>query len=1751
MVAWPVWYLNFIILMVARFGEATDIGLLKSGTILPEAMGFAPSSEVCLGSSECTRVIIAPELDTSAYKLCSGLPHWSERFFAMQEPHKLYRHIPTAVPSLPMMSWHHQCCTAYGQVTRGPRGIKFIFKNVARIGEAANPGPFTIGTANPTGVLGKAHLLQELPAGDAECIWGLSETHLTKPGLDKFRFELKMKSADWRFHPGCHAPPLSPVPGTIGGKATGVGTLTKSPVRSLLNSWKPEDWATGRLQASAVFVQQNWVKVGVFYGFAKDAHTKSTLDRTDELLVNLTQRVVLASQGYRVIMGDFNCLTDAIPQFAIWRAHGFQELQEIAWHRWQRPIANTCKGKSVKDHVWVSPELASKLLQVHTDDTFFADHSLVYGIFSDLGRHEPVPIWLKPKPIPWETIQPDAMNAQHVPNGLSTYAQVFHALEDVAHKSLQAQKEIGLIAPQRGRGTTVMPTLARAPITPLRPSRSHEFQIQFQGENFQHTKWCRQLRRLQSYKVLAASALDSAPCIRHQQQLWASIRAAPGFPGGFPRSWQHRSCKNAGEPDILPSQPPDAVVARAIFANFAEEFRTLEKALLRHRRQLAAERRTHNSNLIYADVAKSRAIPVQTVVTKQVAYVTEVNHDGSAFQYAPNGFSCEQPVESSSGLLFAAEHVPGHIKLHKPAHLEPGDPVFQSTSVADRSAVFAAFVDLWKPMWTRHQDADPAKWNPFVQRLLSLPGAQIAMPITPITVTQWERAVANKKGRTATGPDGVSRTDLLRMPQALTAQFIEIVNAIDQDIQPWPQAALVGHISNVEKCPEASTPQQFRPITVLTLPYRVWASIRAKQCLQWLAQFAPEGMHGNVPGKSTVGVWWSLSMEIEAATQQGHQVSGFLTDLTKAFNNLPRAAVYACALHYGLPLAFVRSWHKSLSNLQRHFVVGGAVSGPVWGSNGYPEGDPLSVVAMVLLNLAMHSALSQTSPLTRVLTFVDNWEGISHDVTATHQTFLAMQHFADSVEVPLDHKKTVFWANNAADRKWLRDHDQPVVLHGSDLGGHLNYSRRFTNYTSRARIDKNAAFWGALTRSAAPTEQKLRAIATVAWPRCLHGIAGISLAGEHFGRLRAQAMASLKWNKKGASSTLQFGIGFTKVDPGFVALLDTVITFRLHSVPEVAFPVLSGLAQCPPRHFDPGPCGVFLSRLHEIQWSWDGNGFLIDHEGTPVHLIDSPIQFLKLRLRQGWERQVGFLLSERKDFGGLGWVDVEASQVSVPQSGEERGIIRSIQNGTFYTRDKQIHAGKVPSKDCPFCSAPDGLTHRIWECPHFEDLRANIPYDARAFLLQQPECTRLHSWMVQSSADSHWRATLSRHGRPPLPVFPPPPDDEVLHIFTDGGCLWPNKPRLRVASWAVVVASLSEDEYHPVASGLVPGPLQTSLRGELHAAITAFQYARRVRRKFTLWTDNQQVYARIRQYLTGDRGQPTPKNADHDLWGQLYTLVLQSRNLLFDVVKVVSHMDVADVSEPVDKWVIAGNAEADRLATEVLRHMPAHVAQALHTVQMQLQSRVHASTCFQRFLVAMGKRAIAAKEVIQQTDGNQWDELQRNPPAPNAPFSLHPLPDQLQAVHPHNLGPCFDPIAQWVRRLSTGPNLQGMWLCNYQLLVHFQSITGQIGFWYNRPKKEWLPADDLVREQGFDFCRFAAWLLAALKVFAKACDLPMTIQPNMPWGTCFRSWQRCIFIRAPVGDLSQVDSLLSARGPVALKTVQPLRSCTHFCPGRR
>ena len=108
--------------------------------------------------------------------------------------------------------------------------------------------------------------------------------------------------------------------------------------------------------------------------------------------------------------------------------------------------------------------------------------------------------------------------------------------------------------------------------------------------------------------------------------------------------------------------------------------------------------------------------------------------------------------------------------------------------------------------------------------------------------------------------------------------------------------------------------------------------------------------------------------------------------------------------------------------------------------------------------------------------------------------------------------------------------------------------------------------------------------------------------------------------------------------------------------------------------------------------------------------------------------------------------------------------------------------------------------------------------------------------------------------------------------------------------------------------------------------------------------------------------------------GTLFHLVHRASHLLLDVVKVVSHMDISQVEGEVDRWVVRGNATADRLASEVFLQVPAHAQKALDNAFAAWCLRKEVCEHLQKFVVAMGHRALSAKEEIREGDVERWED---------------------------------------------------------------------------------------------------------------------------------------------------------------------------------
>lgn len=114
-----------------------------------------------------------------------------------------------------------------------------------------------------------------------------------------------------------------------------------------------------------------------------------------------------------------------------------------------------------------------------------------------------MPIWKRPYPLQWEKVH-DAKLEPIVDKEISkgkpvTVAEVCRLLGHAVGEHFQAQGSTEMLLMHCGRRQQTTPKICYHAVAPLKPSRSSEVAVTYLGENFQRTKWCRQVSRLQSY----------------------------------------------------------------------------------------------------------------------------------------------------------------------------------------------------------------------------------------------------------------------------------------------------------------------------------------------------------------------------------------------------------------------------------------------------------------------------------------------------------------------------------------------------------------------------------------------------------------------------------------------------------------------------------------------------------------------------------------------------------------------------------------------------------------------------------------------------------------------------------------------------------------------------------------------------------------------------------------------------------------------------------------------------------------------------------------------------------------------------------------------------------------------------------------------------------------------------------------------------------------------------------------------------
>ena len=84
-----------------------------------------------------------------------------------------------------------------------------------------------------------------------------------------------------------------------------------------------------------------------------------------------------------------------------------------------------------------------------------------------------------------------------------------------------------------------------------------------------------------------------------------------------------------------------------------------------------------------------------------------------------------------------------------------------------------------------------------------------------------------------------------------------------EDPGVWPEGLLDVYIAMIPRTDGDATPLGQRPLSVLPIAYRIWASARMVQLEAWLQSWVPDSVFSAGGGRSSVEAWQTTALDTE------------------------------------------------------------------------------------------------------------------------------------------------------------------------------------------------------------------------------------------------------------------------------------------------------------------------------------------------------------------------------------------------------------------------------------------------------------------------------------------------------------------------------------------------------------------------------------------------------------------------------------------------------------------------------------------------------------------------------------------------------------------------------------------------------------------------------------------------------------------------------------------------------------------------
>ena len=132
----------------------------------------------------------------------------------------------------------------------------------------------------------------------------------------------------------------------------------------------------------------------------------------------------------------------------------------------------------------------------------------------------------------------------------------------------------------------------------------------------------------------------------------------------------------------------------------------------------------------------------------------------------------------------------------------------------------------------------------------------------------------------------------------------------------------------IPKADGDSTPLGQRPLSVLPVVYRLWASLRLGHLREWVEGWLPNSVFSLGNGLSSVEAWFSTALDIEEVLSGtgGDQLHVMVADVIKSFDTVDRSFLDCALGRLGLPDWFRRAYFSFHSQVRLRFKLAAGLS---------------------------------------------------------------------------------------------------------------------------------------------------------------------------------------------------------------------------------------------------------------------------------------------------------------------------------------------------------------------------------------------------------------------------------------------------------------------------------------------------------------------------------------------------------------------------------------------------------------------------------------------------------------------------------------------------------------------------------------------------------------------------------------------------------------------------------------------------------